>query len=102
HAGFGALHTRVPAAATPSQEEGGDAEDDEPPGHADAGPSPAATCSMAADSAGLTLWPSSRCAAATLLARVSTNRRYPSTSSAVALLSSSAVASRRCCSPVSL
>ena len=33
-------------------------------------PSAAAICSMAAASAGLTLWPSSRCAAATLFARV--------------------------------
>ena len=65
-------------------------------------PSAAVISCIASASAGLTLCPSSLCAAATLLARVRTKRRYSSSSSAVALVSSSATASRTCFSPFSL
>src|SRR3954469_8438815 len=56
---------------------------------------------MASASPALTLWPSSRCAFATLSATARTKCRNPSTSSGVALLSSSATAARRCSRPFS-
>ena len=55
-------------------------------------PRAVAISSMASASPGLSLRPCSRCAAATLFARTRTKRRWPSSSSFVALPSSSVTA----------